>query len=97
MIPEIGTGASVQGWSDRYPCTVTRVATIRGRTYVTVQEDMIVGGYDLNGYATKFTRDEGGREYTFYLNKNGRWREKGQRDGYRVHFGQRSSFRDPSF
>lgn len=94
--PSIGTAATVQVGSDRYPATVVGV-TASGKT-VTIQYDSYTRT-DKNGQSEA-------QEYTYSPNPNGNvsmvrvtrhgWRIGGQR-GTLVVFGYRQAYQDPSF
>lgn len=46
--PYVGMGATVLHWTDRSACTIVKVETIRGVTYITTQDDNAVRK-DANG------------------------------------------------
>jgi hypothetical protein len=107
-VPEVGMGATILAWTDRYPATIVEVQVIKGRTYVTVQEDrakMISGDYYNPGeyeytrnpeasFQTWRTNDKGFWEGTYFNPKTKRW-VKNPGNGLRI--GDRDKYHDPSF
>lgn len=74
--PEVGMGATMLSYTDRSAATITAVETIRGKIYITVQEDKSVRT-DKNGMSEcqdyEYSRDENGRVQTFRQAANGMW------------------------
>jgi hypothetical protein len=74
--PVVGMGATLLSYTDRHGATIIDVQTIRGVTYITVQEDNSVR-IDKNGMSEsqeyEYTRDPNGRTETFRTAKNGMW------------------------
>jgi hypothetical protein len=100
MVPTVGDGATMLGWSDRHPYTVIEVSP-NGRTVV-VQEDFAVrtdnyGMSDCQSY--EYSRNPDGRTSTVTLRKNGRWVVKGQglKNGTGFAMGSRRKYYDYSF
>lgn len=91
----IGAPATICIGSDSYPATVIDI-TPSGKT-VTVQEDnyyWISGDASIGNGEYKYSRNENGREMKFrYSAKYGRWKNS----SYRIYFGDRRYYRDPSF
>lgn len=107
-VPEVGMGATILAWTDRYPATIVEVQVIKGRTYVIVQEDdakMISGDY-YNPGEYEFTRNprasfqawrstkDGFWEGTVFNVRTKRW-NKSEGNGLRI--GDRDKYIDPSF
>lgn len=96
--PEVGMGCTVCAWSDRYACTITEISK-SGRTIVCQRDKATrtdnLGMSDSQDY--KYERDTNGMKFTMWLNKYGRWVEKGCRDGYRCFLGDRDEYYDYSF
>jgi hypothetical protein len=88
--PEIGMGATVYMWSDRFPATVTAISD-SGKT-ITLTEDRVTKWE--NYYGTEFAPGTGST-WTARKTKNGTW--KTLRAGEGVTLGRRSAYRDPSF
>jgi hypothetical protein len=107
-VPEVGMGATILGWTDRYPATIIDVQIIKGRVYVTVQEDhakMISGDY-YNPGEYEFTRNPAASFQTWRTTENGMWEGtlfnaktkrwvKNRGNGLRV--GDRDRYNDPHF
>lgn len=95
--PEVGMGATILLWTDRYACTVTKVEPKR----VTVREDVATrtdanGMSDAQSYA--YHADPNGREWVFTLRKSGRWVCAGDPpNGTALHIGVRNAYHDYSF
>ena len=74
--PEVGMGATLLSHTDRHAATITSVETIRGKTYITVQEDKSYRT-DKNGMSEcqdyEYSRDPNGCKQTFRTDKNGMW------------------------
>lgn len=107
--PEVGMGATILSWTDRYAGTVILVdRTASGGWRVAVQYDRSVvqpgtGGTGNEVYT--YERDPAGRVAHFEY-RRGRWvevtlnRETGRWNSTRGHglvLGRRDSYRDPSF
>lgn len=107
--PEVGMGATLLCYPDCRPATITKVESLRGKTYVTVQEDN-AERTDKNGMSEcqdyVFTRNVDGSESTFRTDKNGMWERvyknpetgrwiKSSTGGLRI--GQRDKYHDFSF
>ena len=64
-ILKVGTGATINMWSDRHPATVVEIIELKnGRTYIKIQEDN-AERIDNNGYSES-------QEYIYSPNLNGR-------------------------
>jgi hypothetical protein len=76
--PQVGTGATVLGWTDRHAATVTKVETVRGKLMVTVQRDH-ARRTDSNGMSEsqtyEFTPNSDGACSTYRRMPNGQWQE----------------------
>lgn len=99
-LPEIGMGATVLMWSDRYAATVVGVSQSGKR--LVVQEDraepLLPSGPGLvQNY--RITPNPDGRLTTFTLRQNGQWVAKGSamQTGMRLALGYRDSYHDYSF
>ena len=96
--PEVGMGATILGWTDRYAATIIEVLPRQ----VTVQYDHATRS-DTNGMsdaqAYEYTPNPHGRKETYTLRKNGRWVRKGEslKDGGRLAIGYRDHHHDFSF
>jgi len=91
--PEVGMGATICGWTDRYPATVVKVT----KTQVHVQEDN-AKRIDDRGYYTEqqdyeYTRNPDAYVQVFRLTKRG-LRAK---NGNYLSVGHRNRYNDPSF
>lgn len=106
-VPEVGMGATILSWTDRYAGTVVDV-TNNGKMVV-VQEDSAVR-VDGNGMSEmqeyEYSADPEGRVYVFRMDKNGGWNEArlngktgrwNKVDGYGLILGFRRKYRDFSF
>lgn len=107
-VPEVGMGATILGWTDRYPATIVKVEVVKGRTYVIVQKDdakMISGNY-YNPGEYEYTRNYNAPYQAWRTNKDGLWEGtvynvrtkrwiKNRGDGLRI--GERDRYNDPSF
>ena len=95
---EVGMGATMCGWTDRYAGTVISVS----ETQVAVQEDRATRT-DKNGMSESqtyaYSPDANGRIFVFTKRKYGGWVERGRKmgNGRRVSFGGRSAYYDYSF
>lgn len=91
----IGMGGTICIGSDSYPCTVIDI-TPSGKT-VTVQYDNYTwasGDPTIGSAEYRYSRDENGRTEKFrYSKKYKRWKNS----SYRVYFGDRRYYQDPSF
>jgi len=108
----LGLGATILGWTDRYPCTIVEIATKRNGSldYIVVQEDD-AKRIDKNGMSEdqtyEYTRNEDGRTHYYRKDKKGIWRScirKGQtgrivytRDNRGLTIGERDKYYDFSF
>lgn len=112
-VPEVGMGATILAWTDRYAGTITKVVEIKGGFELTVQED----GYkrvDSNGMSEmqtyEYTPDLYGMEtvFRFEAKKASKgWRqvwtkpETGRvcfvEGGYGLRIGSRQKYNDFSF
>jgi len=97
IVPVIGMGATICGWTDRYPATVIEISK-SGRVIV-VQEDTSTR-IDSNGMSEcqdyTYAPDANGRTKTYSRRKNGRWIQKGTKDCY-LSLGNRRKYHDYSF
>ena len=98
-IPEVGMGATLLGWSDRYPATIVEVAP-NGKK-VGIQEDDFKRT-DNNGMSEmqeyEFTPNTSRTIVYYTLRKNGRWVRKGESmNGASLQIGQRRAYYDFSF
>ena len=95
LVPTVGMGVTVLGWTDRYPGTVILVSP-SGKT-INVQEDLAVRT-DANGMSESqeyaYSPDPHGRIWTFRLGKHG-WRGANKGPGLRL--GVRERYYDYSF
>lgn len=92
--PEVGMGATIHMWSDRYPATVVAVSD-SGKT-VTLREDKVTDWEPHpSGYGKAFADDPSGRTFRARIRKNGTWRTMGAGEG--VTLGSRAAYRDPHF
>lgn len=93
--PEVGMAATILGWTDRHPATVSRVSA-SGKT-VWVKRDKATRT-DRNGMSEsqeyEYERDPAAPERRFYLGKHG-WRERGK--GAALLLGHREKYHDFSF
>lgn len=96
--PAIGMGATILGYTDRYPVTVIAVAGKR----ITVQRDACKrtdsnGMSDAQSY--EFAPDPSGVTEDFSLRRNGAWVSVGDsiHGGTRILLGHRSAYYDYSF
>ena len=89
--PEVGMGATLYAYSDRYPATVTAVSA-SGKT-ITLTEDTVTEW--KNDYGVTFARNPNGRLFMARLTKTGTWKALGSGEG--VTLGARAAYRDPSF
>lgn len=106
-LPEVGDGATLLGWSDRYPATVIEVFKKGKFDYIVVQEDSATR-IDDNGMSEvqdyEYTRNPNGRKETFrvvedrfervYRAESGRFKKE---SGYGLWVGRRESYHDFSF
>lgn len=108
--PTVGMGATILGWTDRYPATITAVETYGKATIITIQEDhaMVVAGSTQDGSAEYEYRPnsigsqskwrsigpDGAWQSVYFNEETKRWKRTGER-GLRI--GEREAYRDPSF
>lgn len=107
--PEVGMAATMLSYSDRHAATISQVETIRGKLYITVQEDTAVR-VDKNGFSEcqdyEYSPNPNGRTETFRQDAQGMWErvyknpetgrwKKSQCGGLRI--GHRESYHDFSF
>jgi hypothetical protein len=93
VVPMVGMGATILGWTDRYGATVVKVSP-SGKT-IEVQEDRarVVSGSGHDGSAVwEHTPNPGAPRRVYRLTTKG-WRRKGQA----LSLGRRETYRDPSF
>lgn len=96
--PEIGMGATVLMWSDRYAATVEKIDGKR----VTLREDKAIRT-DKNGMSEcqsyRFEPNPNGREFVVTLRKNGTYVVEGEamKNGTIVRIGERDYYHDFSF
>lgn len=97
VVPVLGMGATILGYTDRHPATVIFVSK-SGRV-IQVQEDTATRT-DSNGMSEcqdyTYTPNPKGRTSTYSLRKNGSWTEKGTKDSY-LSLGNRRKYHDYSF
>jgi hypothetical protein len=94
--PEVGMGATVLAWTDRYAGTITKVSPSGKTIEVTEDDTELIAGKMLSEHQEyRYTPNPNGRKRTFRLNKKGCWRETGRGAGLRL--GTREAYRDPSF
>jgi hypothetical protein len=104
--PELGMGATVLAWTDRYAATVTAI----DGAIITVRRDRVrlAGGSTLSECQTWApVPDPEGARYTFRFDEKRGWREVRLNDngrwvlipcgGYGLRIGARLEYRDPSF
>lgn len=98
--PEVGMGATVLSYSDRYAGTIIEVGGTEKRPEIVVQQDHAKrtddhGMSDMQSY--DYTPDPEGRTYRFRLMKRG-WKQVGDDnrvfDGYGLLIGDRREFYD---
>lgn len=108
IVPEVGMGATLCSYTDRSAATVIEVTSVRGVTYITVQEDN-AKRIDTNGMCDdqdyEYTPNPEGYKCMFRF-KNNKWegvtfntatnRYKKQ-DSYGLVLGTRDKFHDFSF
>jgi hypothetical protein len=107
--PVVDMPATLLFYSDRHAATISKVETIRGKLYITVQEDNAVR-IDKNGMSEiqeyEYSRNPNGREMMFRQAANGMWEgvrknaetgrfKKTDVGGLRI--GTRESYHDFSF
>ena len=94
--PEVGMGATILAWSDRYAATITYVS--KSGKLVRVQHDRSRRIDDNGGFSEnqtyEYSRDSNGIIETFRLGKRG-WRKQG--GGLGLLIGHREKHRDPHF
>lgn len=101
-VPEIGMGATVLAWTDRYAGTIIDIG-LDGS--ITVQIDKWARtdklGMTDSGQSYVFERDPDGATYVFNPVRRGKakgqLREGGRKDGYAVLVGRREKYHDFSF
>lgn len=102
--PEVGMGATILAWTDRYGATVIDVRRNKAGkiTTVLVQEDTAVRA-DKGGMTEhqdwRFTRNEEGRIFEFSARRDGKLVQKGCRkgEGFGLRLGYREKYYDFSF
>jgi hypothetical protein len=98
-VPEVGMGATILMWSDRYPATIVAVGP--DAKWVDIQEDSAVR-IDSNGMsdcqAYRFEACPGAPVRRFTLRKDGGYILAGESmRGLRLRIGDRSAYHDFSF
>ena len=109
--PEVGMGATILGWTDRYAGTIARIFNVGKSTYIEVRYDRVerVDGNGLSEQQTYrcqpdpegaaiFFRLRPGQsrwEFAYYSHVADRW--YGRKSGLGVRIGCRDPYRDPSF
>lgn len=99
IVPKVGMGATMIGWTDRHAYTVVEVKSAR---HVVVQRDA-VKRVDMNGISEsqryEFSADPEGEMYEVTRRKNGRWVIKGEsmKNGTKFVIGHREEYFDYSF
>lgn len=76
--PEVGQGATILSWTDRYAATVVNVFTVGKSLYVQVTHDesKVVDGSQQDGSAEyEYTSRPDGHRVTFVRESNGTWTE----------------------
>lgn len=95
-LPEVGMGATILAWSDRYAATIIYVS--KSRKLVRVQHDSHRRTDDNGGFSEnqsyEYSRNPNGSVETFRLGKRG-WRKQG--GGFGLLIGHREEYRDPHF
>lgn len=97
-IPEVGTPATLKGYSDRYACTVIQANSRQ----ILVQRDKATRTDD-NGISEsqtyEYERNPEGEITKFTRRGNGKYVEVGHRigTGHGLTLGERREYRDPSF
>ena len=88
--PEVGMGASILAWSDRYAATIVKVT----KCQVHVQRDTakVVGGDYYGGFKYEYHRNPEAPVVVFRKTKRG-WSAK----GYGLLVGVRQEYVDPTF
>lgn len=103
--PEVGLGATVLAWTDRYAGTIIETEKRNGAIVAfTVQED-IARRTDTNGMSEsqnyEYVANPYGTRYRFRRVSRGKlkgaWRENGKSGGLGVLIGTRAKFHDYSF
>jgi hypothetical protein len=97
-IPEVGMGVTQIMWSDLHPYTIIKILTSKR---IMIQEDQ-AKRIDGNGYYSEsqgyeYTPNPGGETKTLFLNKHGKWKERGHARGSTFLVGIRKEYRDPTF
>ena len=101
MTPEVGMGATVTIWTDRYPATVERVSPSGKVVWLRRDRYVLVAGSYMDEHQEYLIEpDPAGSVERASLRKNGRWKMAGVRTrapGGTVSFGHQSAYSDPSF
>jgi len=98
--PEVGMGATILSWSDRYAATVVEVSKNGKEIAVTYDEATRT---DNNGMSESqeydFTSNMDGIKHYFTLRKNNQWirKDESMKNGQRVMIGKRDHYFDYSF
>jgi len=92
--PEVGMGVTELMYSDRHPYTVTAILSPK-RIKV---RPCIAKRIDNNGFSEsqeyEYTEDLESPEIVLFLNKFGRWKQRGQADGSTFLVGKREEYYD---
>lgn len=97
--PVVGMGATILGWTDRYPATIVEV--VNDKTIV-IQEDH-AERIDKNGMSESqeyiYSPNTNAVKRTYTLRKNGAWVIQGDsmKNGSRLLIGEREKYYDFSF
>lgn len=89
-VPEVGMGATMIGWTDRVPYTITEVVS---DTKIKVEADTVVANAWPDGNAKSITPNPHGDRHTLCL-RNGLWKDEGL-NNYAI--GLRSYYYDHMF
>lgn len=97
LVPEVGMGATILGWTDRRAATIVEV----GNKRVGIREDIAIRT-DKNGMSDsqdyRYEQTEGPATQYFTLRKNGAWVAEGSSmKGTRLSIGERNHYYDYSF
>lgn len=94
LTPEVGMGATVLMYSDRYAATITEV---NGKT-LKCRRDKVTGSGPMGHQEWACEYNPNGREETYTLRKNGRWVLKGEPlDARSLLIGEKDEYRDWEF
>ena len=109
--PEVGMGATLLSWTDRYAATIVKVWRMpkKGTIHLVVRQDHSIRT-DNNGLSEsqkyEFAPNPRGYGHTFRLGRSGRWEEIAYSEhtkrwhmikGLGLRIGEREEYRDPTF